>query len=510
MKPAVIEAPDWIAYHAQAAPDREALHDLRSGRRFTYREMNERVDKVASLLSTQEGVQAGDRVAVLSHNDSDMFEIQFACGRLGAIFVPLNWRLAVPELEYIGKDARPRVLLHGPECTEAASQVAKRCGIARVLDMNCGKASRYEEAIARACDHVRPVRRKMEDTWTILYTSGTSGLPKGVLITCGMMHFNAVDCTMVGDLTARSRNLVMLPMFHTGGLNVWANPVFHVGGCNVVMRAFDPGWMLALLADPVLRITHTLGVPTNFLMMAQEPGFGQADLSHVECLCVGGAAASESLIRSYDAVGVRLRAMYGMTEIGPLGLALPPERRLEKIGSSGLPTMHTQMKVCNADGMPTQDGEVGELLIRGPSVTPGYWNKPAETAAAFDAQGWLHTGDAARCDRDGFFFIVDRWKDMYISGGENVYPAEVENAIYRLPGVLETAVIGIADEKWGEVGCAFVVLRQGTTLYAEQVMEHCRSHLAGYKVPRKVRIVAELPHNATGKILKQQLPRDPG
>lgn len=508
MHATTILARDWIAYHAQTAPDREALHDLASGRRFSYRAMDERVRRAALYLQGGLGVGEGARVAVLCHNDSDVFEIQFACRRLGAIFLPLNWRLTVPELEYICADATPRVLLHGAEFADTAVELAKRCAIPATAGMDNGRASDYERGLSGATGTLVPAEPSLADTWTILYTSGTSGRPKGALITYSMAHFNAVDCAIAGDLTTRAKNLVLLPTFHTGGLNVWANPLFQAGGCSVVLRSFDPALLLRTLADKDILITHTLGVPTNFLMMSQEADFAAADLSHVVCLCVGGASAPEALIRSYDAVGVQLRAMYGMTEIGPLGLNLPSAKRLEKIGSSGLPTLHTQMKICNEDGSPTQNGAVGELLIRGPSVTPGYWNKPKESAAAFDADGWFHTGDAARQDADGFFFIVDRWKDMFISGGENVYPVEVENAIYKLAGVLEVAVIGIADEKWGEVGRAYVVPRAGAGIDQNAVVEHCRTLLARYKVPKEVRIVSELPHNATGKILKHQLPRN--
>ncbi len=507
MNPAAIEAQDWIAYHALAAAEREAMHDLSSGRRFTYRDMDARVSRAADYLRAGLGVREGQRVAVLCHNDSDAFEIQFACRRLGAIFLPLNWRLSLPELDYICRDAGPSALLYGVEFSDVAARLSQACAIPATASMANGADSDYERGIAGAGATLEPNSRKLDDVWTILYTSGTSGQPKGVLITYAMAHFNAVDCTTVGALTSRSKNLVLLPMFHTGGLNVWANPVFHGGGCNVVMRTFEPALLLECLADKELGITHTLGVPTNYLMMAQEPRFADADLSHVSCLCVGGAAAPEALLRRYFAKGVKLRAMYGMTEIGPLGLALPEDKGLEKIGSSGLPAMHAGMKICRPDGTPAPRGEVGELLIRGPSVTPGYWEKPRETAAAFDADGWFHTGDAARQDEDGFFYIVDRWKDMFISGGENVYPIEVENAIYQLAGVLEAAVIGIPDDKWGEVGRAYVVPKDNAEIDGAAVIAHCRKLLARYKVPKEVRVVGQLPHNATGKILKHELRR---
>lgn len=499
---------DWIAHHAKSAPARHAMHDLHSGRRFTYGEMDVRVTRAALFL--REGLKVGpsDRVAVLCHNDTDVFEIQFACRRLGAVFLPLNWRLAVPELEYICKDAAPSALLYGMEFVAEANQLIDACEFAATATLNNGADSDYERGLSITAGGMETAPLALDDTWIILYTSGTTGHPKGALISYRMAHFNAVDCQMTGDLTSSSKNLVILPTFHTGGLNVWANPLFQVGGANAVMRSFDPDTLLGLLADKHLCITHTLGVPTNFLMMAQAHGFAEADLSHVTCLCVGGAAAPEEMIKSYAAQGVRLRAMYGMTEIGPLGLALPPEVAMAKLGSSGLPTMHTHMRVSEADGSPTPVNQVGELMIKGPTVTSGYWNNPDATAAAFTDDGWFHSGDAARVDEDGFYYIVDRWKDMFISGGENVYPVEVENVIYQIGGVLETAVVGVRDDTWGEVGRAYVVRRQGANIDEQAIIDHCKSQLAKYKVPKQVRFIDELPHNATGKILKHQLPAD--
>lgn len=502
-----IAVADWIAHHARYAPDRHALHDLTSDRRFSYREMDQRVSRAAHYLRDGLNIAPGDRVAVLSPNDSDVFEIQFACRRLGAIFLPLNWRLAGPELEYICGDAAPAALLYGTEFTDMAEHLADI--VPMRASLNNGGDSDYESGLAAASSEpFPPAPLSPDDSWIILYTSGTTGRPKGAMISYRMAHYNAVDCQMTGDLVSTAKNLVILPTFHTGGLNVWANPMFQVGGANAVMRDFDPDLLLTYLSDKALGITHTLGVPTNFLMMAEAAGFADADLSHVTCLCVGGAAAPPEMIKSYRAQGVRLRAMYGMTEIGPLGLALPPEMAMAKLGSSGLPTMHTDMKITEPDGSPTPVGQVGELMIRGPSVTKGYWNKPEATADAFTDDGWFHTGDAARVDEDGFYYIVDRWKDMFISGGENVYPVEVENALYQLDGVLEAAVIGVPDPKWGEVGRAFVVLRAGANLDDTAIIDHCREHLARYKVPKQVRLIDELPHNATGKILKHLLPAD--
>jgi fatty-acyl-CoA synthase len=502
-----IAAEDWIAHHARFAPRAEAAHDLASGRRFTYAAFDDRITRAALWLARAFGVARGDRVAVLSMNDTDVFELQFACRRLGAIFLPLNWRLAVPELEFICKDSGPVVLVHGEEFADAALQAARLSGVPHTADMANGKPSAYEAGLAAASGTLDPPALDLADMWTIMYTSGTTGRPKGAEITYRMCVFNGIQCAMMVGLTAQSRNLVFLPTFHTGGLNVYANPTFHTGGCNVVMRSFDPALFLRLLSDRALGLTHALGVPTNFLMLAQEPGFAAADLSHIVSLGIGGAAAPLALIEEYGRKGIKLQQCWGMTETGPLGLLLSGEMALAKVGSSGLPPLYVRLKICDPDGNPVASGETGELMIKGPTVTRGYWNRPEANRTAFTKDGWFHTGDAARQDEDGYYYIVDRWKDMFISGGENVYPVEVENVIYQLDGVLENAVVGVPHEKWGEVGRAFVVLKSGANLDAAAVVEHCAGQLARYKVPKEVRFIDGLPHNATGKVLKHQLPR---
>lgn len=503
-----VTAEDWIAHHARYSPNREAIHDLASGRRFTYRALDQRISRAASFFHKELGVRAGERIAVLCHNDSDVFEIQFACQRLGAIFLPVNWRLALPELEYIGNDATPKVLAYGTEFAATAVEVARRCGVEHLVSMNNGAASDYETGLAQADDGFESVALDITDTWMIMYTSGTTGRPKGARITYRMILFNALHSTSAVALGVDSANLVFLPTFHAAGLHLYASPVFQIGARNVVLRTFDAGRFLELLADREIGITHLLGVPTNFLMMAQQPGFAEADLSHIVSIGIGGAAAPLALLETYAAKGVALQQLWGMTETGPLGLVIPVDEALRKVGSSGLPVQYARLRICDEHGVDVEPGTTGELLIKGPAVTPGYWNRGETNQEAFTDAGWFRTGDAARQDEDGFYYIVDRWKDMFISGGENVYPVEVENVIYKLDGVLEAAVVAIAHEMWGEVGRAFVVCKPGCLLDEHRVVAHCRKHLAGYKVPKEVRFVDELPHNATGKILKHQLPRD--
>ncbi len=500
-------AADWIAHHADVSPNREAIYDVASDRHFTYAEFDRRIARLALYLGSL-GLAAGDRVAVLSHNDSDVFEIQFACQRLGAIFLPLNWRLAVPELEFICNDATPKMLIHGMEFAAQAADLARLAGISQTIAIANGGPSAYEDGIAAATGALPPRTNLLRDIWTIMYTSGTTGRPKGALMTYGMCLYNAVHCAMAVELTQGSKNLVFLPTFHTGGLNVYANPVFHVGGGNVVMREFDPDHFCTLLSDKTIRVTHALGVPTNFLMMAQAPGFADADFSNLVCLSVGGAAAPLALIEKFGDKGLKLQQLWGMTETGPLGLVLSADMALVKLGSSGKPPMYTELRIVNADDSDTPIGETGELLIRGPNVLPGYWNRPEANREIFTKDGYFRTADAARIDEDGYYYIVDRWKDMFISGGENVYPAEVENVIFQLDGVLENAVVGIPHEKWGEVGRAYVVLKEGANLDGHAIIEHCQTQLARFKVPQQVRMMDELPHNATGKVLKHELPRD--
>jgi len=503
-----VSANDWIAHHARFAPAREAMHDLTSDRHFTYAEMDQRVERAALYLRDSLGVQDNDRVAVLCHNDTDMLEIQFACRRLGSIFLPLNWRLAVPELEYICNDATPRALLYGTEFADEAADIHRLAGVPSIASLNNGGESDYETGLTIASGTIAAPARELSDVWTVMYTSGTTGRPKGAKITYEMATYNAIQCAMTVEIHGGSKNLVILPLFHTGGLNVYANPTFHTGGTNVVPRAFDPTYFLDLLSDKELNITHALGVPTNFLMMAQEAKFRGADLSHIVCLSVGGAAAPLSLIEEYGAKGIQLQQGWGMTETGPLGLMLSGDQALAKVGSSGLPPLYVGLRIVDEAGDDVPQGETGEMLIKAPTVTPGYWNREAERNDFFTADGWFHTGDAARQDEDGYYYIVDRTKDMFISGGENVYPVEVENVIFQMDGVLENAVIGIADERWGEVGRACVVLKPGANLDEDAVIEHCQGQLARYKVPKQVRFMDELPHNATGKVLKHQLPRD--
>jgi len=498
---------DWIAHHARYAPDSPALTDVWTGRSWSYAAFDERIGRLAHHLRHGLGVARGDRVAMLALNATEHFELLFACQRVGAILLPLNWRLALPELRYIVEDAAPRCLVLGGDFAATAEGLADLIPATRCLRFEYGGPSPYEEALRSAVPLADPQEMTHDDPWTILYTSGTTGRPKGAVITYGMVFFSSINGIQKLEITAQSRGLTFMPLFHAGGLYLFAAYIFHFGGSNVVMRSFDAARALALLADRSLGISHLLGVPTQFIMMSELPEFADADFGHVHTVTVGGAAAPVALLERYLGKGIVLQQGWGMTETAAMATVLSKRMAREKIGSCGLPVLHTRMRVVDPAGQDLPAGQTGELLIKGPTVTPGYWNRPRESEASF-TDGWLHTGDAVRIDEDGYLYVVDRLKDMYISGGENVYPLEVENVLHRLPEVVEAAVIGVPDPKWGEVGRAFVVLRSSGSVTEAEVLAHCEASLARFKIPRSVRFVEELPHNATGKLLKHALPRD--
>jgi fatty-acyl-CoA synthase len=435
-------------------------------------------------------------------NTTDTLEVQFACFRIGAVFLPLNTRLTVPELQYIVGDASPKLMIHDTDLAEVALTVAKLCNVSSALLL--GPGGSYEAAIAasKPLDVAETVT--LDDISTIMYTSGTTGQPKGAIITHGMTFWNCVNLGGPAYISPSSVLLTVLPLFHTGGLNCYTNPVLHAGGTVLIMRAFDPGTALQLISDASVGINQFFGVPAIYQFMSQHPSFATADFSRLVIGGVGGAPMPVPLLKIWEARGVALQQGYGMTETSPAVLTLDKEDAARKAGSSGKPVLHTEVRIVRPDGTDAEVGELGELWVRGPNVTPGYWNRPDANASSF-TDGWLHTGDATRIDEEGFYYIVDRWKDMYISGGENVYPAEVESVLHQLTAIAEAAVIGIPSEQWGEVGMAIVAIKPGHTLGAEEIHTHCHANLARFKCPRLIEFVDALPRNATGKIHKPTL-----
>jgi fatty-acyl-CoA synthase len=497
---------DWIKRHAERSPDKLALVDAHTGRKFTYAQFNERANRFASFLRDELGIKQGDRVSLLAANSTDYFEILFACGKMGAILNTLNWRLAPPELEYIINDCTPRLLIYEPDFAPAVEELRSKIECEFYVVM-AGEAPEpewtYEQALAGGSpDGVAMPALKYTDTWAILYTSGTTGRPKGAQVTYGNFFYNAVGVGQAIDLSSLDVNLNVLPTFHAGGLGLYAGPIFHTGGTLIVMRAFDPERFLQLMVE--WNVTVVLLVPSIYLMLAQFPEFEKYDLSHVRSWASGGSSLPPAVVEQFANKGITIQQGFGMTETGPTVFIIDKENALKKAGSVGRPVLHTDVRIMNEQGNILGPDEVGELCIRGGNVTSGYWNRPEATADAL-VDGWLHSGDAAKFDQEGYYYIVDRWKDMFISGGENVYPAEVENVIYDHPAIAEVAVIGVPHPKWQEVGKAIVVLKEGHELTEGEIIAFCQGKLAKYKIPKSMDLVEELPRNAAGKVLKRDL-----
>ena len=501
------KAYDWVSYHArQTPPERLAMIDWHSQRRFTYAQMQDRTARLAQALRQTMGVEQGGCVALLTNNTTDFLEVEFACLKLGAIFVPVNWRLTVPELTYILEDCTPTVLIYEDVFAEQAESLKNVCNIPSLLELNAtGEDSKYEQAIATHSELQQVAEITLDDIWSIMYTSGTTGYPKGATITYKMTFYNVINALSPFRFFDDMVNLCVMPMFHTGGLNLFSNPAIYMGGTNIVMRSFDPGETLSLLQNPSLGITHMFAVATVYLAISQDTQFANADLSAVRNFAIGGSPTPVELLKIYAKKGKALQQGYGMTETSPVVSALNAEKAMEKVGSAGFPVLHTEIRLVDENNVKINTpGTVGELWVKGPNITPGYWNLPDANESSF-TDGWLHTGDAAYCDSEGYLYIADRWKDMYISGGENVYPAEVENVIYQLNAVAEVAVIGVPHERWGESGEAVVVVKPDQSITEEEILNHCREQLAKFKQPQGVRFVDEIPHSAIGKILKREL-----
>ncbi len=487
---------DWIATHARSHPETVALIDDYSSRTFTYADLDRRVEALAGALRAQYDLSAGDSVVTLAHNSTNILEVQFACQRLGAVFVPLNVRLAPGELKDILEDCSARILLYDTEFSRTATEVAQAMGDLRLMSMSeRGDACEYETAIAEGIPLGAPHDNLQGDTWTLIYTSGTTGMPKGVMISYRMVVFHALNYGFETGVASDSHGLTFLPMFHTSGLNLAANPCLLAGGCVTVMRRFDPARALELLTH----CTHVFGVPANYLFMRQLPAFESADLSSIRSIGVGGAPMPIALLQAYAEKGAAMQQTFGMTETGPTVTILSTHRAFDKQGSAGLPVAQMEVRVADEHGEVVSQGEIGELWVRGPSITQGYWNRPEETRKSF-VDDWFRTGDMVRQDEDGYFYVVDRCKNMYISGGENVYPAEVERVIEKMPAVREVAVIAVPDDKWGEVGHAVVVPAERDNISVREILDHCRRHIAGYKIPKYVSCLEGLPRNATGKV----------
>lgn len=501
--------PDWLARRQALSPERVALIDqARGGREITYRAWNRIVNRSARFLLSAASLRKGERVAVLSKNNTEYLDVLFACQKTGAILSALNWRLTVHELTAIVADAAPAALVYGPGFESAVAAIAASPAarsIRRFIAIGEPAGEGHLSFAAREAmsdDPPPPVELREDDPWVLCSTGGSTGLPKAAILTHGNILWNAVNTVVSWGLRPDDVAILDAPLFHTGGINVFTAPLVYHGGTSIVCAGFDGDLFYDLLASG--RPTVYFGVPTMFLALQEHARFAGADFSRLRIVISGGAPCPEPIFRRFWDRGVDFKTGYGLTEAGPNTFWLPPAEVRNKPGAVGYPLFHVDVRVVDSDGRDLGPGEVGELWVRGPHVCKGYWNRPEESAAAI-VDGWLRTGDLAVRDADGAFTIVGRKKDVIISGGENIYPAEVESVLAGHPAISEAALIGAPDPKWGEIGVAVVVVRPGATLGEEEVVSHCRAHLARYKVPRRVIFTDALARTGAGKVDKRAL-----
>ena len=492
----------WTARRARMTPHRVAIrHDDDA---ITYAELHDRVRRAAVVLESL-GVGPGDRVAYLGPNHPSLVEVLFATTSLGAIFVPVNWRLSPPEIAHVLGDADVAALVCAAGHAEAARAALPRAGLPVLVVGDAAPPAPwtgYEPAVAAAPPTPRDRPTSLDDVAVLLYTSGTTGRPKGAMLTHGNITWNAVNVLVDTDLAGDEVSLICAPLFHVAALDMVLMPALLKGSTVILQPGFDAGTVLATIERE--RVTCMFGVPTMFDRMAAHPDFATTDVSSLRRLLCGGAPVPLRTITTWLDRGVVFMQGYGMTETAPGALFLGAERAADKAGTAGVPSFFTDVRVVRPDGTDVDVGERGEVIVAGPNVMAGYWRRPEATAEVV-RDGWFHSGDVAVVDEDGFVRIVDRVKDMIVSGGENIYPAEVEEVLFDHPEVAEVAVIGVPDDEWGEVGRAIVVRTPGSSLSEADLLAHADGRLARYKIPKSVVFVDELPRSGAGKVLKPLL-----
>ena len=492
----------WLSRRAELTPRWPAL--VFEDRAWTYGEWNAEVQRARHALR-EAGISAGDRVATITMNEPEFLTLAFACWQSGVLFVPLNFRLSGPELAYMLQDAGVGLLLAGGDFLETVDAIRGEVPVRRFVAVGREAPgwTSWEAFVSGMPEAGWPHDVRDDEVAILMYTSGTTGRQKGVMLTHGNIFWNNVNAMHYFALTDEERTLVCAPLFHIGGLNV--TPLYAVqrGGTIHLLRSFDPKAVLDAIETH--RIHSMFGVPAMFLFMSQQPDFERRDLSSIRILVCGGAPVPETLIELYGKRGIAFAQGYGLTETSPFATFLTTRDLRRKIGSAGQAPIYTEVRIVDEQNRPAPAGVRGEIVVRGPNVMKGYWNRPEATAEVIDAEGWFHTGDIGACDDEGYFTILDRKKDMVITGGENVYPAEVEAVLYQIPEIAEAGVIGIPDDTWGERVVAVVARKPGAALTAEAVMAFTEGKLARYKMPKQVEFVNALPRNAQGKVLKRVL-----
>jgi len=491
---------ELLSRRALLTPDREGLicEDVRR----TFKELNLRANQLAHAMRSL-GVGHGDRVGFLALNEPEYYDMFFGLGKIGAILVPINYRLAGPEMQFQLSDSEAKVFVFGQDYIDLVDSFRRDIPadtLVALSDHPPDWARSYENLIAQSSIDEPAITGGGDDTLTILYTSGTTGRPKGAELTHSNYFWSSVNlsATISG---AGSVFLVALPLFHIGGLGGVPLCV-HRGHRAVLLRSFDPQRFLELLQAE--KVTAFGSVPALLMFLKMVPDFEKYDWSSVKVILVYAAPVPVPLIKEYAASGIEVRQLYGMTECS-VGTVLDAENAFEKVGSCGRPFFHTEVRVVDGQGQDVPPEELGEVMMKGPNVMKGYWNRPEATAETIEKDGWLHSGDMAKMDRDGFLYIMDRKKDMIISGGENIYPAEIEDALLDHPKIADVGVIGYAHEKWGEAVKAVVVIQPNQQLTEKELIDWCQGRIGRYKIPKAVVFTDAIPRTPTGKILKREL-----
>lgn len=491
---------DWARKWATYSPEKIAFRENETGRTLTFEELNRLGNRLAHHLTNEYEIIKGDRIAILAENCLEYLILFVAAQKTGCILVPMNYRLASAEIEFLLENAAPKWVI-------VESIFQNKTAFATAWEKIPFKSSLKE--LANFCD--KNIHKKEDDHFSntpilpndpifILYTSGTTGFPKGALYTHQMLFWNSINTALSLIVNSESRTVNCMPPFHTGGWNVLTTPFFHHGGYSCLMKSFDPKSVLELIEKE--QVTIFMGVPTMLKMIADLPEFEHANLKALHYIIVGGEPMPIPLIEKWHSKGVPIRQGFGMTEVGPNLTSLHQNDAIRKMGSIGRPNFYVEIKIVDEHGVECPPDQAGELLLRGSMVTPGYWQNEEATQKAFSGD-WFKTGDRVRQDEEGYLFVVDRIKNMFISGGENVYPAEIERVLLKHPKISESVVIGVPDKKWGEVGKAFIVKKE--VVSEIEILDYCRSNLAKFKVPKSIVFLEELPKNDTGKINRKAL-----
>ncbi|MFZ7945016.1 acyl-CoA synthetase [Neobacillus sp. 19] len=485
---------DWLENRARLSPDKDAIVDEKTNTAWTFEKLNRRAKSTANWLRAR-GVKKGDRIALLSPNDICYFDLLFACGKIGAIFVPLNWRLSPQEIKEILDDCTPILIgIH--------QKFEGMCPhLNTVSTFLTGDAS-YEELVTFSMRNLPEEKILETDPLAIIYTGGTTGIPKGVVLSHQSILWNAMNTIISWNLTEDDVTINYLPMFHTGGLNALCVPILMIGGTVVIGGSFVGEKAVGTLNQ--YRCTTILLVPTMYHMLIQTTEFQDNEFPFMKIFLSGAAPCPLSIYEAFQKKGLAFKEGYGLTEAGPNNFFISPEDARVNPGSVGKPMLFNSIKLVKADGSETKPNEVGELVIKGKHGFSFYWNRYRETRKTVK-DGWIQTGDLAKRDEQGFYYIVGRKKDIIISGGENIYPLEIEQLLAAHPAIDEVAVLGLPDEKWGEVVVAFITLKQTYTLQEEELKLYCESKLGRYKIPKQFMHVEELPKTHVGKIDKKKL-----